>query len=139
MLIFCISGHWFNLYKMQERLSCIFSSNVTLAKNVWSRLLIMWNTSLSFEQMLQSAMDNCQGLNFVEKVLYASWNIWKQSNDFILKIKHLATFCTSLELPFKGWSTFAFLSFKSCIKRYSIIMDWLVVISVWYFCNSWPT
>lgn len=58
-LFFCISGHWFNLYKMQERLSCIFSLNVTLAKNVWSRLLIMWNTRLSFEQMLQSAMDNC--------------------------------------------------------------------------------
>jgi hypothetical protein len=46
---------------------------------------VVWNLSLSFGEMLVTARNSYNSTHFVEKVLYAAWNIWKQRNSLIFE------------------------------------------------------
>lgn len=58
---------------------CQFSSDC------WAQLGIVWNLSLNFDDMLLQAKISYRSTHFVEKILYAAWNIWKQRNAFIFQ------------------------------------------------------
>jgi hypothetical protein len=60
---------------------CPFSSEC------WAQFGVVWDLSLSFGEMLFAAKNSYMSSHFVEKVLYAAWNIWKQRNGFIFDKK----------------------------------------------------
>uniref|UniRef100_A0A0E0C255 Reverse transcriptase zinc-binding domain-containing protein n=1 Tax=Oryza meridionalis TaxID=40149 RepID=A0A0E0C255_9ORYZ len=49
----------------------------------WVQFGIVWDLSMSFDNMLTQARSSYRYSHFLEKVLYASWNIWKQRNGCI--------------------------------------------------------
>ena len=51
----------------------------------WAQFGVVWNLSLSFGEMLVTARNSYNSTHFVEKVLYAAWNIWKQRNSLIFE------------------------------------------------------
>ena len=67
----------------KERLFIIFFFSCSFSTECWAQFGIVWNLSLSFENMLTHAKNSYQSSHFLEKVLYVAWNIWKQRNSFI--------------------------------------------------------
>lgn len=73
---------------------CPFSSEC------WAQFGLVWNLSLGFNEMLFAAKNSYTSSHFVEKVLYAAWNIWGQRNDLIFN--NVAPSVSSWRVHFKS-------------------------------------
>jgi hypothetical protein len=61
------------------------------AANVWTKLHIQWDNSLPISAKIIKAKSLFHGPCFMEIFMCASWNLWKDRNDFIFRDEN-ATF-----------------------------------------------
>lgn len=90
----------------------------------WAQFGIVWDISLAFTDMLHQAMNSYRSTHFVEKILYAAWNIWKQRNSLIFQ--NLAPSISSWKALFK--SDLSLLVFRLNVSERQSLLNWLYLL-----------
>jgi hypothetical protein len=70
---------------LESRDHLFFGCN--FARQCWEKLDIHWDTSLQFSDQFIQARNNFRGPCFMEVMVCAAWNIWKERNDLIFQGK----------------------------------------------------
>jgi hypothetical protein len=72
-----------NIQALETSLHLLFEC--PLAVNYWQKIQITWDTSVAVQDIILLAHNQFTGPCFMEILACATWNIWKERNDFIFR------------------------------------------------------